>query len=168
MGRVAANKSVMSPEDTPTSPPFPLLASVARLAAALIAGAGIVAIALRLGGWSEHLGPALGGAAVALGAGVLALLPLTRAGGKAIHMLPALAMAGTGLRLVATCGGVLALMLMLDAPPLSVALWALAWYALGLVIEVRLMTRYMQQASPGKAGAGDDDKLTGVHRADAV
>ncbi len=167
-GRMAKT-SVMSPDETPTSPAFPLLTSVATLAAVLLGGAAVVAAGLWVAGWTGHILPAVGGAGVALAAGVVALLPLARARGKAIHLLPMLAMAGTGLRLVATCAGVLVLLLVLEAGLLTVALWALAWYMVALVIEVRLTTRYMQQATPGKGQtAGGDDELTGVHRADAV
>ena len=137
----------MTPE--PTVPRFAMGRNIAALAVLVAVGslavvAGLVAVDAR-----EQVVPALGGAAVALLAGTVGLLPLHWADRRPPATAPMLAMAGTGLRMITTVFGALVLIGAGELMMPAAALWVLGWYLVVMVFEIALLIRYFRSIPPG-------------------
>lgn len=129
-----------------------LVVVVALAAAAVMAG-------LWAAGADEHTAPALAAAAVALVAGIVALLPLHWADRRPASAVPMLALAGVGLRGLTTVAGAAALIAGLGLPGTPTALWTLGWYLLVMVFEMTLLIRYFRSftpAPPSRRDAADE------------
>lgn len=139
----------MTPE--PSVPRFAMAPSVAALVVAVGVGAAAVTGVLTALEHGGQVAPALGGATVALVAGILGLVPLHWADRRPAATAPMLAMAGTGLRVLATVGGALVLIALLEMPMPATALWTLGWYLVVMVFEITLLIRYFR-SFPGGPG----------------
>lgn len=135
------------------APPFALGRGVAALVVLVVGGALVVAAALAVMGAMEHLAPALAGAAVALVAGIVALMPLHWADRRPASTAPLLAMAGSGLRVGVTLLGAMVLIGVVQMAMPAAALWTLGWYLLVMVFEIALIVRYFRSL-PGPPADG--------------
>lgn len=146
-------------------PAFPLTRSLLTMTA-LLAGGMVVAWAVLLAiGARGQLLPAGAGAVVALVAGTLALLPMHRAHRQPASVVFMRGLSGTIIRMFVTIAGVLVLLLAIGVDPLAGVLWAIGWYALLLMLEVGLLTRYFRHLPGGHHAAGSASDQNPPHDA---
>lgn len=136
--------------DAPTIPPFPAMRyALVLLALSVVAGAAAAAVLVWVGR-AGQLVPALAGLAVCVAGGLIALDLVRRGAQHSMGRLTVMCMAGTSARLGATLLGGLGLIFVLGTDVRATAIWMLIWYVLLLVVEVRLLARYLGSL----AGAG--------------
>jgi hypothetical protein len=140
--------------DQPVNPPFPAM-RYGWVLLALSAVTGVVAaLLLVLIDRPDQFLPALGGLAVCAAGGLIALELVRRGAKHSMGRLTVMCMAGTSARLGATLLGGLGLIFILGTNVRATASWMLVWYVLLLVVEVRLLARYMSSLTGANAGVG--------------
>ncbi|MFA9478984.1 hypothetical protein ACERK3_11880 [Phycisphaerales bacterium AB-hyl4] len=133
--------------ETPTAPAFPVARSITTMLTAMVACVVLAVGVLIALGATQQIAPALAAAAVAMTAGVLALVPMRMARRSPLETAMLLALLGTGIRLVFTLLGLVFLIFVFSFDRAATGLWTLGWYALLLATEVRLLARYFQSVS---------------------
>lgn len=130
-------------DEAPAMPPFPAMRYAIALLLLSTVGAVTVTIVLLLIDKGAQLVPSLSGLAVCTVGGLIALELVRRGARHSMSRMTVMCMAGTSARMGATLLGGIGLIYLCGTDVRATAVWMLIWYVLLLVVEVKLLTRYL-------------------------